>query len=104
MAIANIYGQKTISFVSGELKNFDNLKLSIDRASVEIYIKDEVFDYMAYEIDFININSKEKYVSKNVIIDNKRSYYLLRQIEEGQADLFAYKEIMFFIQGVNKPL
>lgn len=104
MAFANTNGQKTISFVSGEHKNFDNVKFSIDRSSVKIYIEKEVFEHKANDIAFITIDSKEKYVSKNVIIDNKRDYYLLRQIEEGQVDFFAYKEKMFFIQKKNKPL
>ncbi len=101
---SSVSGQKVINFTSGEHKIFDDLKISLDQRSVKIFSQEEVSEYSANEINFITINVEEKYASKKVAIDNKRDYYLLRKIEEGQVDFFAYKEKTFFIQGENKTL
>ncbi len=100
--IAN--GQKVINFTSGEYKYFDKITFSKDRTSVEIFIEKESHVYYANEIDFIKIDNHEKYVSKKIVIKNKRDHYLLRQIEEGQVNFFAFKDKVFFIQSINKPL
>jgi len=97
-------GQVVISFLSGEKEIFDDLEFSLDHTSVKLFLNDEVKDYNSDEIDFITIDSDQKYVSRKVVIDKNHGYYLLRQIEDGRVDLFAYQAKTFFIQGEDKPL
>ncbi|MFT6335354.1 MAG: hypothetical protein ACJATI_002108 [Halioglobus sp.] len=100
--IAN--GQKVLNLASGEYKIFEKITFSIDRTWVEIFIEKESYVYNANEIDFIKIDNQQKYVSKKIVINNKHDYYLLRQIEEGKVNFFAFKDKVFFIQSTNKPL
>ena len=96
--------QNILVLVSGQIIPIDKMKLSLDRNSVEIFFKKESTIYKADRIDYLQIDNDEKYVSKHVAINSKFGYYLLRQIEEGQVNLLAYKDHVLFIQGADKSL
>jgi hypothetical protein len=99
-----LISQNVISLKNGETLDFEKLIIDNDQTSVQIIFKENSKQYNANEIEYIQRSDDEKYVAKKIIINHIEKNYLLRHIEEGRVNLFAFKDHMFFIESDGKPM